>query len=113
MNKHIIELTDDEIQSIENGDGINDGIYSITYEEHRAEEFDQELYGKIEGIGYLQWLGCRYENAERTLKAVDNQIIGLIGKDAYLDIIDLFKLQQLWLKRDIKEIFTEYDDLNN
>ena len=113
MNNHIVELTDDEIQSIENSDGINDGIYSITYEEHCAEELDQELYGKLEGIGYLQWLGCRYENAERTLKAVDNQIIGLIGKDAYLDIIDLFKLQQLWLKRDIKEIFTEYDDLNN
>jgi len=111
MKKYIEELSDEETYAIENGDEINEGNYSLTYDEHCANAIDDELYGILEYTGYLQYLGDRYAKAEKNLKTIENEIIGLIGKDAYLDIIDLFTLQQSWLKRDISLQFEEYNDL--
>jgi hypothetical protein len=109
MNNHIVELTDEEIQSIENGDGINDGIYSPTYEE---EDLHYELYCLLEGTGYLEYLVDRNEKAERNLKAMEIPIKDLVGINAYNDILDLIQIQQIWLNRDIEKQWEEYNELH-
>jgi hypothetical protein len=107
------KLTDDEVYAIENGDEINDGIYSPnTYEEQCLDDFHEQLYCILEGIGYLQYVVDRYAKAERNLRTIETLIIGSIGKDSYEDIMDLIDLQKGWLNRDIKESWKSYDDLN-
>ena len=112
MNKHIVELTDEEIQSIENGDGINDGIYSISYEDRWIEDLQYELYCLLEGTGYLEYLVDRNEKAERNLKAMEIPFKDLVGINAYHDILDLIQLQQIWLNRDIEKQWEEYNELH-
>jgi hypothetical protein len=112
MKKDVEELTDEETQSIENGDGINDGIYSPTYEDQCIEDLEYKQYCNLEYIGYLDHLVYRYAEAEKNLRTIENQIIGSIGKDSYLDMMDLICLQQKWLERDIQKQWEDYDEMN-
>ena len=113
MKENLIELTDDEAYAIENGDGINDGIYSPnTYENHCIADFCMELERLLSGIGYHNYLVDKYEKAEGNLRTIETQIIGSIGKKSYDDIMDLLKLHRGWLERDIEESSEEYDDLS-
>jgi hypothetical protein len=112
MKKKLIEITDEETYAIENGDEINEGIYSLAYEEQYLDDLHDELYGILEHIGYLQYLCDRYAKAEENLMAMENQIKMSIGEDSYEDMIDLIFWQQRRLESDIKELFEKHDDLN-
>jgi hypothetical protein len=111
MKKKIKELNDEETYSIENGDEINEGIYSLTYDTQYEDYFSSQLDGLMEQEGYLQYLVHRYEKAEVNLKTIDNLIIKSIGKESYDDIIDLIKLQKMSLSGNIIESRKEFDDV--
>ena len=112
MKKDLVELTDEEAYAIENGDEINGGIYSLTYDRQYEDGLHEELGNILEGIGYYEYLVDRYENAEKNLRTIETLIIGSIGKKPYDDIMDLIDLQRGWLNRDIEELRESYDDLN-
>jgi hypothetical protein len=106
MEKIRRELTDEETQSIRNGDGINEGIYSLTYEEYCMEDVHDEY------VGYLKYLVERYSTDEENLRRIPNKLIDLIGNDSYEDILDLICRQKLQLNQNIIDYWSAYDDMN-
>ncbi len=115
MKKIKRELTDEEAQSIENGDGINEGIYSLTYDQLFLEDYyekvSDELNDIIEHIGYLEYLIDRFAKAEKNLSYSENQIIGSIGRDSFMDMMDLIYKEQISLEGEISEQNQKYNDL--
>jgi hypothetical protein len=115
MEKIKREQTDEEAQSIENGDGINEGIYSLTYDQLFMEDYyekvSDELSNILEYIGYMEHLVTRFAKAEKNLSYAENQIIGSIGKDLFMDMMDLIYKQQLSLEGEISVQNQKYDNL--
>jgi hypothetical protein len=112
MKRNKIEQTNEETQSITNGDGINDGIYSPSFENKFINDLYDKQYGILEHTGYLQHFIDRWKKAEKNLRTIEKQIIGSIGNDSYKDIMDLIYWEQEWLEQDIEDEWKEYDELN-
>ena len=112
MKENLVELNDEETQSIENGDGINDGIYSPSYEDQFIEDLECPLSGIFDGIRYLHYLVDKNIKAGKDLRTIENQITILIGNDSYKNILELIRLQKSWLERDIEEQWEEYNELD-
>lgn len=108
MKKKIKELTDEEAYAIENGDLITDGTNPPSSD---PEDLQLLLFGSLEEIRFLKDLTDRYEKAESNLRTIETLIIESIGKEPYLDIMDLIYVQQLRLEQNIKEEWKSYHSI--
>lgn len=87
-------LTDDEVYAIENGEGINDGIYGDEYYD------DEEAYAKyceIEYRGYLEWAIDENIKAEKALMTSNDAVLHSIGERSYNYLKELLKKDKIHL----------------
>lgn len=111
MKIKLLELNDEEAYAIENGDEINEGIYSPKYDTQDEDYYHDQLYCLLESIGELRYYVNRHETAERDFRAIEALIINSISKVSYNNIMELLFLWKMWLKRDIDESWETYYDL--
>jgi hypothetical protein len=112
MRKKFKELTDEAAYAIENGEAIDWDIFESAYEDQCMDYFRQQRWGLMECIGYLEYSIDRFEKTEENLRTVETQIIGLIGKKSYDDIMDLLDMEKKRLREDIAKSLASYHDLN-
>jgi len=113
MQKNIKELTDDEAYAIENGDLITDGTNPPPYEIVRMMDFHEVLGNLLSSIGYYNYLVENHEIVKRNILNMENLIISSIDEKSYLEIMDLLDMHKSWLERELKELWTEYYELDN
>ncbi len=112
MRKKIKELTDEAAYAIENGEAIDWEIDEYEYEDQRMIALNEELFGILESTGCLEEYVERYEKAEKNLQIAETQIIKLIGKKSFYDIIELIDFEKGRLKGEIAKSLESYNDLN-
>ena len=106
------ELTDDEAYAIENGEEINEGIYSPTYDDQNRYYIEYQLEGLLESAGEIKYHIDRLETAEKDIRGIETLIINSIGEVSYSNIIESLFVGKLWLERDYEGTWKSYDDLN-
>ncbi len=108
-----VEFTDEEVYAIENGEEINEGIYSPTYNEQDRVCFEYQLECLLEGSGEIEYFIDSIETAEKDIRGIEALITKSIGKDSFNNIMKLLDRYKFWLKRDYEETWKSYDDLED
>lgn len=87
-------LTDDEVYAIENGEGINDGIYG---DEYYDEEEAYAKYCEMEARGYIEWTIDENIMAEKALMTSKYAVLHAIGERSYNYLKKLLKDDKIHL----------------
>jgi hypothetical protein len=112
MKENFVEITDEQAYAIENGEAIDGCISETTYEDQCMEYFFEELHRIGLLIDFIENDINRYEKTEESLRMEETQIIRLIGKKSFYDIIESIDLQKKCLRGEKAKSLESYHDLN-
>jgi hypothetical protein len=100
------ELTDEEAYAIENGDVINEGIY--TPDPLEDEWWHDEFEGILEYGGLLEYMLGNNNNAEEKLNSNAKRLIKLIDEKTFKYIMDLIQLEKERLEQEMLKNNADY-----
>jgi hypothetical protein len=112
MKENFEELSDKQAYAIENGKAIEGCISQPTYKNQSMDYLNEKLHCILLHKDSSEYDVKRYEKAEEKLRLAESEIIGMIGKKSFFDILEVIDLQKKFLREDIRKSWESYHELN-